>query len=635
MKMTEAGQWEALLGSQEAAASRQRVLRQLFESMLHEEIVSPDRSRAASSGGREWTVEGRSRDGYPVRYTFEAIRKTGFGRYRITSKVVRTMGSEQGEGEEGLSDFSPSQALEELSVVHFPKAEPERLAAFAKELEQTVVNDAFYLWRTQQLASLAVSAEAEDNGGELSLTDWEARVSEAHPYHPCYKSRIGFSLDDHLAYAPEFGPRFALVWIAVRRGLAEVCALPGQSYNEWLNQVLSPGERRRFAERLKADGLEPEDYEYMPVHPWQWANKLTADGASVLLADRSIVLLGEGEELYRPLQSIRTLANATSPGKPYVKTAINIVNTSALRVIGTHHIRNAPIISDWLHRIEANDPYLREECNAVILREVAGAALRYKLLPLPASNLLEDSVAAVFRESVEPYLKEGERAVPYTYVTHRQGDGTPAVDEWLKRYGPDAWHRRLLEVTLNPQLHLLCKYGIGLESHGQNMILIHRDGWPERIALRDLPGGIRCMAGGDRFRDRPPLPDLHMKPDSPHPILTDSAEEVRDFWTDGSLHIQLHEVFLLLTEEYGMEEKRLWETVRGIAESYRDRFPQWKDSIDLFRLTSLHIQVGRLTARKIWGDDGDAEHTVVNPLSPEAWDEDRHHAEVKGGSLQR
>jgi len=599
--------WISLLKSGDAAAARERVRRQLFESLVHEQLVSISPIVNGSPEDRQWAIQGKTRRGERVRYLFKARRTAGFGRIRIESGIRRQAERpDKGGWADEDVPYSVAELLEEL-IADDPETSPDRLAAFAKEMEHTIVNDAFHTWLSRP-----------DNGIEDrdSLTYWEGRMSFAHPYHPCYKSRIGFTLEDHLNYAPEFQPSFGLQWLAVKREWLETRTLTDLDYEGFIERVIGIGQAERFRRKLREYGCDPGEYAFMPVHPWQWKFKLAADTVA-LVADHAIVPLGEGEERYRPLQSIRTLANVADPEKPYVKTAMNLLNTSALRVIGSHHVRNAPVISEWLDGIVRQDDYLHTECRVAVLREIAGAALRYDRLPEPAGRLLNGSVSAVFRESIEPMLEDGERAVPYTYVTHREQDGTPFVQEWLQEYGVKEWLARLLEVTMDPQLHLLFAYGIGLEAHGQNMVLIHDNGWPKRIAFRDLPGGIRCMEDGGRFRNRPALPPLEVKSGDTHPIMTDSPAEVRDYWLDGFMHIQLHEIALLFHEAFGLDEKAFWDMVASRERVYRIRHPEWKERYALFDLGAVEVSVGQLTARKLRGEGEGREHVVPNPLSVE------------------
>ena len=50
----------------------------------------------------------------------------------------------------------------------------------------------------------------------------EGLITDGHRYHPAYKSRIGFDLDDDLAFGPEFLPVLHPFWVAAHRSVAEV-----------------------------------------------------------------------------------------------------------------------------------------------------------------------------------------------------------------------------------------------------------------------------------------------------------------------------------------------------------------------------------------------------------------------------
>lgn len=85
-----------------------------------------------------------------------------------------------------------------------------------------------------------------------------------------------------------------------------------------MNQELSPETLIKFSQKLKDLDLNTEEFYYMPIHPWQWYNKMNPTFSSEI-ALQNIVLLGEAEDLYRAQQSIRTFFNTSNPDKFYVK----------------------------------------------------------------------------------------------------------------------------------------------------------------------------------------------------------------------------------------------------------------------------------------------------------------------------
>ena len=154
-------------------------------------------------------IAGLDRDGRPVRYLFEADRAVGFDRVRLSAAPVRR---EDADGAVAEAASLP-QFLGEVRAAILGGAHPDQLARFAVELEETRVKD--------------VLAEYVRAGRDQLLADadhelLEGLITDGHRYHPAYKSRIGFDLDDDLAYGPEFLPVLHPFWVAAHRSVAEV-----------------------------------------------------------------------------------------------------------------------------------------------------------------------------------------------------------------------------------------------------------------------------------------------------------------------------------------------------------------------------------------------------------------------------
>lgn len=58
--------------------------------------------------------------------------------------------------------------------------------------------------------------------------------------------------------------------------------------------------------------------------------------------------------------------------------------------------------------------------------------------------------------------------------------------------------------------------GIATESHGQNIILVHKQGWPTRVLLKDFHDGVRYspahLAHPELAPELDQLPPEHAKP---------------------------------------------------------------------------------------------------------------------------
>lgn len=464
---------------------------------------------------------------------------------------------------------SPRSYLDEIAAA-IP-ADPARRGRFADELERTVENDAQALRHWRRAARPA--SGADDDALETLVVD-------GHRYHPSYKSRLGFTADDNAAYGPEFGRPLRPAWVALHPEMADCHALPG---------------------------VEPETVDgrvVLPVHPWQWRRHASTTW-SPLVADGSLVPLGRGGDDYRAQQSIRSLANVTRPDRPTLKLALSIVTTSTARTLAPHTVANAPLITGWLRRIAAGDRYL--------------AGLRPVLLGERLGVAHSPELAALWRDSLHPYLAVGERSAPFTALTHVDAVGEPFIGPWVKEYGVEPWARRLLEVTIPPVLHFLVAHGIALEAHAQNLILLHDGGRPRRLALRDFSDGVRFSVGG--LADpagRPPLrptPPEHFRVNRNSYVEAGSDDEVRDFMHDCLFFVNLAEVAMFLEDRFDLSEERFWSLARGVIETHRRRFPELGERAARFDVLAPEVSVEQLTTRRLLPDTEVRLHRVRNPLA--------------------
>jgi len=191
------------------------------------------------------------------------------------------------------------------------------------------------------------------------------------------------------------------------------------------------------------------------AHPWQ------ADR----LVERYPWLTDHGETgPARPLMSLRTVAPLD--GGPHVKTAVDVQMTSAVRTVSPAAVRNGPVLSALLGRLTSGLPI------GVLAETEAGAVV--------VDGRPQRHLAFLRREAPRP--ADGETVVPLGVLS-----ATPML---LERVGdPYGFLTRLGEVLFAPLVELL-RRGVALEAHGQNTLVVLRDGRPVRILYRDL-GGVR------------------------------------------------------------------------------------------------------------------------------------------------
>jgi 2-[(L-alanin-3-ylcarbamoyl)methyl]-3-(2-aminoethylcarbamoyl)-2-hydroxypropanoate synthase len=588
---------EELFQSQEYRNVRRRIFRQLVESLIYENIVKA-KIYPLNNGKVQFEMKGKDKDGNPVAYICGGERKMSFQRIRICDPLIR----KSKHVEEEARSFS--LFLEEIAP--YIQADETKLKTFAEELNQTLIKDALaqYRWNRVNYRQPATYDEIE------------SAAMEGHPYHPSYKSRIGFNLEDNEQFGPDFHPSFSLIWLGAHHSVIELSMSQAINYKEFIQSELGE-DYERFVQKITAYHQDANDYYFIPVHPWQWREMILPFFFKEI-EERRLILLGEGTDRYVPQQSIRTLTNRTSPEKCYVKLALSITNTSTSRILAPHTVENAAKISDWLQTIKEKDAYLKDELKIVFLREVMGISYQSHVFTQFEKEKTYGALSTIWRESIHSYLQGNEEAFPFQAMCSMTNQQRPLIDDWIQMYGLETWVKQMLNVSVTPLIHLLYAHGIAMESHAQNMILIHKNGMPTRLALKDFHDGIRFSREGLTDPALCPLlrptPDIHARVNRNSFIETDDLSLVRDFVHDAFFFINLSEICLFLEEYYGLSEASFWKMVAEVILQYQQRFSHLAERFQLFPLFAETIQVEQLTKRRMFPETELRIQKVKNPL---------------------
>ncbi|MCJ2020801.1 hypothetical protein MKK84_25825 [Methylobacterium sp. E-065] len=565
----------------------QRVATQLLGALLHEHLL-PEAMVGLDGTDRrlDVTITPSIRR---TTYRARARRMSAYGRILVEPGSLVEGGEPVTDASAFLADLLPDLPGEADTHGHF-----------AEELARTQGNHAAPL--------------AHGTGGglaDLSYETLEGALQDGHRYHPCFKSRIGFTPADNRAYGPEFGRPIRPLWIAAHRSIAVAGSIAAgdRQDGDLIAQSLDPRTRSAFEARLEG---RSDEFFLLPVHPWQW-RRVVEGGTEEHRNSGRLVLVGPSPHAYGAQQSIRTLADRTVPEAPSLKLALSIRNTSTARTLAPHTVLNAPIISAWLARIAADDAYLRAS-GTVLLAERMGVAVT-ALPSWDRAGTLRGALAAIWRDPVTPQLRAGERAVPFTAVTHRDGE-KPVVAGWIARYGIEPWLDRLLAVAMLPVVHLLLANGVAVESHQQNMVLFHQEGWPSRVALKDFHDGIRFIPEHlDRRPALTPTPPEHTRVNANSYVEARDVEDVRDFMVDALFGVNLAEIGYCLDRWFGYPEIRFWARVIAALAEHCALHPAARAGALRYRLAAETLVVEDLARRFI--DPANAHgRRVANPLAP-------------------
>ncbi|GAA1766620.1 GNAT family N-acetyltransferase [Nocardioides hankookensis] len=531
-----------------AIAQRHLVIKAISE-YAHERLLTP------AADGELWAVTTPAGD---TTYTFAAER-LALDHWAIdAASVVRTVKDEP-------ADLDVQELVAELAeVLGIPDA---LLPTYLEELAATLASAC---WKLQHS-----TATVED----LLSADYqaiEAAMTEGHPGFVANNGRVGFGADDYAAYAPETGSTVRLHWLAARR--------------EHTRLSLGEGMTAPYDVQLLVDhGLDPEEYALVPVHPWQWDNKIAITFAPDL-GRRDLVHLGEGSDDYRAQQSIRTFFNTTDPTAPYVKTALSIQNMGFMRGLSPRYMAATPAINDWVHDLVTGDPTL-QGCGFTVLRE--RAAIGYTgdaYHRLAGRSAHQKMIAALWRESPIPALADGERLASMAALLHRDADGRSLAAAMIEDSPLDAraWVRSCLDAYLLPVAHCLLAHNLAFMPHGENLVLVLRDQVPVRAIMKDVGEEVAVMG------DQPMPEDVERIRVEVDPDIKALALHTDVF--DGVLR----HLAAILHVDGVLDEGDFWAEVAGCLRRHADEHPGLADAAaayDFFRPTFRHSCLNRLQLR--------------------------------------
>ncbi|MFF1469601.1 IucA/IucC family protein [Streptomyces mirabilis] len=435
----------------------------------------------------------------------------------------------------------------------------EVLPVYLEEISSTLSGTCFKLTKPQ-----IPSAEL----AKASFQEIETGMTEGHPCFVANNGRLGFGVHEYLSYAPETASPVRLVWLAAHRSRAAFTAGVGIEYESFVRAELGAGTVERFAATLTEQGLDPQDYLLIPVHPWQWWNKLSVTFAAEV-AQRHLVCLGEGDDEYLAQQSIRTFYNTTNPEKHYVKTALSVLNMGFMRGLSAAYMEATPAINDWLAQLVENDPVLKSTGLSVIRER---AAVGYRHLEYEAAtdrySPYRKMLAALWRESPVPSLQEGESLATMASLLHVDHTGASFAGALIERSGltPVEWLRRYLRAYFTPLLHSFYAYDLVYMPHGENVILVIEDGAVQRAIYKDIAEEIAVM--------------------DPQAVLPPVVERIRvEVPEDKKLLSIFTDVFdcffrFLAADLAGegiLDEDDFWRTVAESVREYQESAPELAD----------------------------------------------------------
>lgn len=421
------------------------------------------------------------------------------------------------------------------------------LGGFCTDLEAA-------LSHTTILLDAAHIVEALKATSRPTLLDWERLAAlRDRPFHPSARAKSGWSEDEYRRFGPLPSAVFGLDWLAVRRD-----CIQGSAVTAIAQAILDDEDLDRLRQSYAAAGITHEEYAALPVHPWQMTRVLPTVYAAEL-RDHVCVPLARGLGNFAATSSARSLV-PLADDSIHVKLPLGISALGALRVLPPRYLRNAERSQTLLEALIALDPdvgrrlWLCDERQWWAFNDPEADPFADK--PGQLGCLLRSYPRALLDD---PAIELIPMAALSVVTAH---DAMPAVEHLLRARGdgaqvPDLFREAahmLIDVALRCFQH-----GIMPELHGQNVVLVTRNGRIEGLLLRDhdtVRLHLPWLAAAGL-----PDPDYLVKPGTPNSLINAAPEQLLIYFQTLAAQVNLHAIADGCAIAYGIELAQCWQTI--------------------------------------------------------------------------
>ncbi len=445
----------------------------------------------------------------------------------------------------------------------------ERAAQFQQRVENSLHHTALYMEHATRYGK--------------TLTDYrssEQALIVGHPFHPFPKSTLGFSREDVQKYSPELGSAYALCYVAIRRD----CYHQEWAVEQYRQQIeVQLREQLLHAEagsqdRMLTHWLQDEQYELLPMHPWQYGYIQTLPIVRQYIDDRKLILLGQCGPLAYPTSSVRTVFLPELHCN--IKLPLHVGITNLIRTNNEEQMTRTLAATRYVleQQCFADEPYTHIACEMGIatcrfdsdqwtsLFTVAYRPIEFDTSCTYVLSALVESVRPGAPSQLYELLHniaklEANAGNEHTMQNERmaQNGNRSSSSQQLSdiRRIAERWLRLYLERSLLPIMRAAEQLGIHFEAHLQNTLVTLKDNWPHHFIIRDLEG-----VSVERRMQRPGAGD---------DILFYTSEAARARTAYYFIVNHLGSLLHVLARDTGCDEQEYWQLARALLAEELER----------------------------------------------------------------
>jgi siderophore synthetase component len=440
-----------------------------------------------------------------------------------------------------------------------------------------------------------------------------------HLLHPCTKSKIGLSIQEMMQFSAEFDSTVQVHFAAIHKDIVYYNSeiMRDEIKQFWLKEY--PDLFNSLKKTCIENNQDSDDFFLLPVHPWQKEHVLFPLYSEEIA--RGQIFFVDFTISTKPTLSVRTVLPVGK--KFHIKLPLNIQMTSAVRTISPNSIHNGPELTLIVNKVLRREEYFHNTFQ--IIGEEIGLRFQSSDISEPHFRDRNKNLSYLIRRNPASLINEGEHAI----VACALFNLSPAtnhlliyeiIEQFHLRYPSNSlienlflFFKKYITIVLSGVIPLMTRYGIGLEAHLQNTVIVLKKWEPVKVLVRDL-GGVRID------KKRLEKAEYHGTYFPGSVTINDDEAGMQNKVIHTVFQSHIGELSYHLANEYEVNEQMFWEIVRDTCTDIflnlkKDESIKMNVESDMGALLGETVQTKALTLMRLKDDVTDyAFIDLPNPL---------------------
>lgn len=438
--------------------------------------------------------------------------------------------------------------------------DPYGAVKFLHMIEQTLLQTSFSLENEQPSAHILGLPQA------ASLLEAERKAAyRDRPFHPVSKVKQGWGYEECSSYTAEIGRPIKLNWMAVKQDYVVSGLEEGKELFP-VDLLLTDEERSQISAELDRRGLGEGAYTAIPVHPWQMS-AILPDQIKRELEEKICIPLETETGTFYATSSVRSLMPEVE--SPYhVKLPLGIYSLGGLRYLSAIKLMNGQQAESVMRQAVERDAVLKQKLF------LCDETKWWAYLP-EDRDLFADyprHLSTMIREYPAQLVQDADiRLLPMSALSVHESEANGHIfDEWLKLIGAEQSAEAAVQlfrevlVSYFEICFRLFRLGMMPEVHGQNCVLVWKQGKIEGLLLRDH----------DALRVHVPWlqangledPAYTLRAGYPNSLYHDQPQKLLTFFQMLGIQVNSYAILRSVSQYYGVSEVSLWKELQSCLE---------------------------------------------------------------------